>query len=241
MKRLARIFENKFVRIFFTFASLVGLYFFLTSSFFDVKSVRCKTQYGPCSKTDEGFLAKYYSGNLFFTNTGKVETELEGLFINRQVYVERIFPNSLSVSIEKRKAIVALKTNGRKEVYLADRDGRVIDFVPESYLPTLEVGSQELVVGESLDEKLQTALKLLYLTFKSQTVKAGQVQEDKLVVKVQEIEVYLPLTKDPQVTVGALQLILARSRIEDKLPKLIDLRYSKPVLTYGQDQSVSGN
>lgn len=233
---------RKVLKVFAVLLFLGFLTYILQSPFFAIKRVTCKTQYGPCNKQDEEKLAWARGENFFFVNTGAIKSDLGKLFTNRKIYVEKVFPNTLIVSIEKRKAIVAVKNQGREGLFLVDADGQVIDRVPQSYLPGLQIEGEQLAVGQNLPPGLVSAVKTLYLTYKAQGAKEGQVKGDKLSLVLPEGPmVYYSLEREPSLLVGALQLILVRSRIEGKLPSTIDLRYSKPVLTYGQVESSSGN
>lgn len=208
---------------------------FLRSSLFALKNIHCKTQYGPCSKSDEERLTTLLGENFFFYNTQTLTLGLKKAFLNRSVYVEKIFPDTLSVSIEKRKAIVVVKLPEKNDLYLVDVDGEIIDKVQESFLPNLTVEDTTLEVGQRLNQKNLTAAKIFHLVFKADNIRQAKVEDNKLIVQTGDAAtVYFPLTRDPQALVGALQLILTRSRIEGKLPKLIDLRYSKPILKYGE-------
>lgn len=223
-------------------AFLALLAVFLRSPLFSIKNLVCKTQYGPCSKADEEIINQSREENILFYDTDNLTQGLKGIYLNRTVYIEKVFPGKLSVSIEKRKAIAALRLSDKRELFLVDIDGEIIDQVGESFLPVLTLEDGVLVVGQRLEEKILTAAKITHLVYKADDIKQTKLEGDKLIVQTFDaITVYFPTDRDPQIVVGALQLILGQARIEGKLPKLIDLRYSKPVLTYGQVQSSSGN
>lgn len=210
------------------------LVFWLSESqVFTIKKVYCKTQYGPCARQDEEKLEKAAGQNFFVFDTNKLAQELKEVGLNRSVYIEKIFPASVSVSIEKRKAIAVLKTSTKKELYLADVDGEVIGQVTESFLPVLTFKSEEFGPGERLSGENLAALRVFHLVSKSQDVNQASKEQQALFSQTKDgVAFYLGLDRDPRVVVGALQLILTRSRIEGKLPKVADLRYSKPVLIY---------
>lgn len=240
-KNVAKLAQSIYMRVFGFIVLLAAIFYFLNSPIFALKHIHCKTQYGPCSTADEEKLGSVSGQNLFFYNLADQKSSLEGLFTNRKVYIEKIFPDTINVSIEKRKAVTALGIRDEVGVYLVDRDGIVIVRAKESYLPSLEVEAILPDEGGLIEEELQQAVKIFYLTYKAQGVRAGKVQNGSLEIQIQDTLVIFPLDREPQILVGSLQLILVRSRIEDKLPKLIDLRYSKPVLTYGSIENARGN
>lgn len=212
---------------------LTTLLFF--SNVFLIKNIICKTQYGPCSKKEEQELEEIKGKNLFLFKKSDVQEVLVKNFLNRKVTLQRVFPNTVVVVIEKRKPIAAFKLpNTPDKVYLVDREGKIIEYVQNSLLPVISLinSSQSFAIGNSLDEKMTNAAQIVSLTFKSQGAKEGVLENTRLMIYLEEMEIYYPLDRDPRVVVGALQLILNRSRMMGKLPKSVDLRYSNPVLRY---------
>lgn len=59
-----------------------------------------------------------------------------------------------------------------------------------------------------------------------------RVTGNEAVASISGIPVFLTLDKDLNSKVASLQLILSRAKIEGRLPRAIDLRFSKPVLSY---------
>lgn len=206
-----------------------------------IQTISCKTQYGPCSQEDNEVINKIIGKNLFFIKSVNYSSQLEHIYINKKAFIEKIFPSKIAVFIEKRKAIVAIEQKLQNKFYLIDADGRVIGLRESSFLPTLIADDFELKEGEFVKSELISAVKILYLLYKSQSIMTGVVEAGTLTILIDTVTVNFPLDKDPQILVGALQLIISRSRIEGNLPKMIDLRYVKPVLNYGEDQSASRN
>ena len=210
----------------------------LKSSISTIESIRCKTQYGPCDETDEGKLKEFYGQNLFLLGSRRIESRMKEDFQNRSVSVQKVFPKELVVILDKRKPIVALKKESLEDgVFLLDRDRVVISFTVKSSLPTLILWKDaNLVVGEMVEEKIGQAAELLFITSRTQQGNVGEYKNQKddffTVLLPNNVKVYYPLERDTEVLIGALQLILTRSRIDGKMPTLIDLQYSNPVLRY---------
>lgn len=55
---------------------------------------------------------------------------------------------------------------------------------------------------------------------------------DEAIASISGIPVYFGLKEDLEVQVVSLQFILRRAKIEGKLPKVVDLRFEKPVVSY---------
>ncbi len=211
---------------------------FLKTNISAVDKIRCKTQYGQCDKVDEGKLNKFYEQNLFLLSAQRVRDEMKQDFQNRSVSVQKVFPKELVVILDKRKPLVALKKESLEDaVFLMDRDGVVMSVVRKSSLPTLILWKDaDLVVGEMVEEEIWQAAELLFITNRTQQAEEGEYRNQKdnffSTLLPNGVKVYYPLGRDPEVLVGALQLILTRSRIDGKTPTLIDLQYSNPVLRY---------
>lgn len=215
---------------------LVSAVIIFQTNFLKIKSVSCKTQYGPCDSNDEKVLSKIQGQNIFFADAGNLKDELAQDFRNRNIFIQKVFPNKVSVFLEKRKGQVTFKLADSQTpgFFVVDEDGVILGKVTDTPLPTITVKNGDtLVVGERLIAREKNAADLVYLTFRSRGRTTGELEDDFVKVYIEnDIVVYYPLDGEPRVLVGALQLILNRSRIDNQLPKSIDLRYSNPVLRY---------
>lgn len=237
MKLLQKFYNksSKILKLLLLLLLLVAGGLFLTSSFFNIKSFDCKTQYGPCLDEDLKAYEPFLGKNLFLVKTKEVENASLQNLMNRKASVQRVFPNSLAIILDKRKPLVSLKALNSESLILVDKEGVVLEFVESSSLPTIVVQQQVtgLSVGQKLDQRLITAIQGFYMTYKSQGIQAATLSDKTLRFELPDgITVFYGLDRDPEVSVGALQLILSRSRIDGKLPKIIDLQYTKPVVRY---------
>lgn len=217
---------------------LVGIpLIFLKSNISAIDDIRCKTQYGPCDEIDEEKLKEFYGQNLFLVGSHRVEERLKQNFQNRNVYVQKVFPKKLVVILDRRKPFIALTNEVVTGVFLLDVEGVVMGISEESPLPVLVLWRDvNFVVGSQVDDKTKQASQILFATKRAQQAEKGEYKNQKddffTVVLPNNIKVYYPFERDPAVLIGALQLILTRSRIDGKMPGSIDLRYSNPVLRY---------
>lgn len=226
-----------FLRFLMVFLFAVILFFLVRRDFLKIKEVVCKNQYGPCEEKDNVAASVFKGANFFLLSESKVRQTLLQNFSNREVVVQRIFPNRLEIVVEARKPLVAIaeESLAARGSFLVDQDGVVVEFIKDNTLPLLVIKNSgvELAVGTVVGDDLTRASEVLYLLYRAQGAKKAVLQDNFLQVYLpEEIEVYFPIDKDPKTLVGALQLILARSRIGGELPKSIDLRYSNPVLKY---------
>lgn len=214
---------------------LGATYFYIKNNYFKVAKIDCKTQYSLCSEQDQNTLSELVGKSMIDVNSKSVEDKIIKNYSNRRIVTQKIFPSTLSVFIEKRKPLVALDpTIGEEGLYLVDNDGVIQQFVNSSSLPVVVLTpNSPLMLGGKADSDIQQAVKLMHLIYKGQNINKGSMNGKSLEILLSnDIKVIFSLDRDPQVLVGALQLITSRIRIEGKVPKSIDLRYSNPVLTY---------
>ncbi len=198
-----------------------------------VQAVDCKTQYGLCTVEEERQVSNLIGEDFFALDNNLFGTKLiESDFRIRRVLIEKIFPNRLTVILEKRKAVLGLMNE--TGVFLVDQEGVIVSFAKTSSLPMLQIGnSANFVVGEHVSKEIMPALKIIYLVNKLQGVNTAYFENGEVRIQLpDEITAYFSSEGDIEARVGALQLILTRRKIDGKSPKTIDLRYSKPVLRY---------
>lgn len=201
-----------------------------------VGAVHCKTQYGPCTQDEEKGLDDLVGQDFLQLDTVSVGTKVsESDFRIRRALVEKVFPNSLTIILEKRKAAISIASaNG---VFLVDSEGMVIAFAKTATLPILYGVKSALVVGERVSPEIEASAKIIFLVNRAQGANTAYLEDGSLRVSLpNDISAQFSLDSDLRARVGALQLILSRIRMDGKLPKTIDLRYSKPILKY-EDKS----
>lgn len=59
-----------------------------------------------------------------------------------------------------------------------------------------------------------------------------KIDGQEAVAKISEVQVFFNLEKEIESQVLSLQFILSRAKIEGRLPKVVDLRFDKPVVSY---------
>lgn len=221
------------VPIIILFLSLL-IYKIATSESFAIANIACKTQYGPCEKVYEDSLRDFLGANLFLLPADQVKLEFANEKKIKEVFVEKIFPAKLSVYLKLRKPVLALAKPGSPPgFFLVDEEGLVLEYKESSFLPKVFLPGtvRYLVVGERV-EGISGLTELLYLSFKISEFEKAEVGDEEVKVFLPQSLVFFPKEKDPRVLAGSLQLILARSRIDGKMPAEIDLRYTNPVLRY---------
>ncbi|MEK7521811.1 MAG: FtsQ-type POTRA domain-containing protein [Patescibacteria group bacterium] len=206
---------------------------------FLISQISCKTQFGACDQNEYKRLDQFKGNNLVTLSNKKVEESLLQDFKNEKVYVHKILPNTLSVIIKKRTGFIGISKEDLDGTFLVAKDGTVLSFEKSSAVPTLVLSPTfpNPVVGEKVSNKVLTSGKILQLVSKVQTVKNTTLEEEKLSLDLGDTKILFPTNRDPEVLVGALQLILLDAKIErlrmnNKVPVSIDLRFKNPVLKY---------
>jgi cell division septal protein FtsQ len=216
---------------------LAGLFLAVNAQLFLVRKINCKTQYGQCTPADEAILNQFYGQNLFLVTDDVVH---QAFFANPKVStvrVYRVFPWKLEVFLLLKKALAGVrKSSLSQDVFLVDNDGIILALVHQTALPVISLEDSSLVfypfVSAKVDEKITNAARVLY-TINEVTKVTDAVLEDGTLRTIlpEKITLYLPLDRDPKVLAGALQLILAKSKMQKEL-KEIDLRYKNAILRY---------
>ena len=234
MKRLKLLVSLFFCFSVFLFFLSLKLQWLKVPTIIKVGAVYCRTQYGPCTQEEEKRLENLVGRDFLQLDAIAAAVKIsENDFRIRRALVEKIFPGSLTVIIEKRKPITAV-VKGENRVFLVDQEGVVVDLTETSTLPNLLVPENtELIVGERVLEDILAAAKILYLVNKSQGAQSASFEKQLVTVYLPgNISAIFAPVEGLEVRVGALQLILSRIKMDEKLPKTIDLRYSKPILNY---------
>src|SRR3989344_5774688 len=103
-------FRRSIYFILFGIFSCLGLFsFLLKSELFIINSVNCKTQFGPCSTNEETILSELKGKNFFTFQSNAVNERLYQDSTNRDVFIERVFPKSITVVIVKRKPVIVMR------------------------------------------------------------------------------------------------------------------------------------
>ena len=223
--------------LFLLAATLLKLF---PTGWFAVKDIHCKSQYGPCDGQDINYAQGFMGQNIFFVSTKRVEEELEQNFKNERTYVIKVLPNTLDIVVEKRKTTFGLsrQSANARGVFLVSKAGTILSFETDSALPVLTLGQdyETPVVGKTIGETVKGAGRILDLVRHVQTIKKSKLDKTDLWVTISQgstnVDAIFNVENDPQVQVGALQLILEKAKMDNKIPGVIDLRFKNPVLKY---------
>lgn len=198
-----------------------------------VRRIECFTQYGYCPDI---YLAKLN----VFKNTPlvsrlpvkQISAELESFSEIKKLAVYRRLPETLVVSVTLRKPLSGISDSILGWKSGIDSDGRVFPVDPSSSLPLI-ITSQSFQPGDKVDSQLITAGRFLNnVSGLTPSRLIGKVTGNRMDFAIGQSQVVVDLHNSPSNWPSSLQSILNRSKIGLKFPKIIDLRFSQPVLTY---------
>lgn len=218
---------------------VLGGVFFQLKDPFAINFILCRTQYGPCSDSQEKAFSGFLGENLIFISSGEVKDTALSLTGVRGGQIRKILPDILLIKLTQVKPQVALEVgkgfgSDVGHFLLLSLDGEVVGQTTSTSLPKLSISdlSQINDISKIQKETLQKTLLILVLIGQAGQNPHGFLVQEELSVRVDGIDVVFPTDKDPQVLVGSLQFIMSRFTIEGKKPVKIDLRFKNPVVTF---------
>lgn len=151
----------------------------------------------------------------------------------RNVIIRKKYPHTLVIELVKRRAAAVLLT-GDQTVVL-DEDGVVLPLSEKGdSLPMIILDVGGVPVGQAVtDGGVLVSLQMMRGLGDAWHIGSITKRESGLLVaKYQESEIFFTQEKDPGVLSATLQTLLTGFRIKGSLPKVIDLRFDKPIVTF---------
>lgn len=163
-----------------------------------------------------------------------IKEELPGI---DQVKIEKKLPDKLIVYLTKRKPIAVVEVNS--DYYQVDYQGIILAKLDQPTDLPLIVCNEVSVSANN--RQFESPVILSSLDFLYQLLISGIEARRLEITDSRELTVFLKtgpkvlisLDKNIKEQVDSLQLILERAKIEGKQIELIDLRFDKPVISYG--------
>ena len=223
---------------------------------FSLKKITCELDQYPCPLNFEPALVNFYQRNIFTLKKQQVVSTLMAFDIDlAEVKVVKKFPNQLLITLKKRQPIAQLvpflnldfigldstasatisgvMTN---QFFQLDKSGEIFvaGHQPASLFPLVAVPETfnfELKVSPASQQisQLIQSLQEHYVNFNS----LAWLNQSLAVVKT-TLGSYAVINPSQSINsqIASLQFILSGFKIGESLPKKIDLRFDKPVLTF---------
>lgn len=174
--------------------------------------------------------------NILLIDEKKLKQEiLSGHKDLSDVSVGKIYPNTLEIKLEERKGVAQVEQG--THYFVIDQNGTAFKSATEKLnLPLLEGIFTPLTIGGSFAESETRHLFMLLKLLREegiviQTITLLDKTTAKLLLSPNSI-IIIKTSIDPYYAVSSLQVMLRSFRIEGKFPRMIDLRYDKPVLSF---------
>jgi cell division septal protein FtsQ len=207
----------------------------LDSRLFSVRYLDCRNNQQSCSSQDEEPFLDLLGENLIFMDINQKQRLTTTPTKYKIISLGKIFPSTIKIELTTRTP-VAQVTADKTDYYFFDSQGMVLSrsTISDQY-SWLEVYSQFPLTEGVVSWQLQKTAELINELKSNQiNIKTWQLTEsDDLETRLgNDARIVFSLTNNIKKQVGALQLILSRSKIEGKSFQSLDLRFEKPVVIY---------
>lgn len=206
----------------------VGGLFFGGFWFAKVNKIECKTTYGICP---EYYLSRinFIKGKSMFAlpTNADLKSVLASYVEISEVALIRKWPSTVVLTVKLHEPFGVVNN------YLVDDGGQVLGIAANSTLPILSSDIQVLP-GKKLDQSVITSLEVLkklaeVFPVSSDASVSGNIL--RLNLNYQTAVVF-DVVSLPDHWSDSLQLIFTRGKVEDKVPKKIDMRFNNPIIVY---------
>ncbi|MDO8487736.1 MAG: hypothetical protein Q7S31_00280 [bacterium] len=198
-----------------------------------IKKIECYTQFGACTEelVDR---AQFLLGRPIYVPLPRKEiarTYADFPTIS-QVEVYRRLPSTIVLSIAVRRPIAVVLGISAERV-VVDETGVVFAPIDRSALPTLKVDS-DVYQGSTLTDNQLTASRQLSQVGSIVAVPVtGRLNGNILTITTSTgITIILDTIQPDNGWAASLQAIWSRSKIDGKIMRKIDLRFSRPTVSY---------
>lgn len=230
-KNIARIFFLLFlISLFFT------LFLFLRSDFFRLQKVDCFLEGRRCPS--EIWLTLYSltaDKSALSFSPGFLEKEIkERYFQILTVKAQIKLPQVLVVNLTQRNPLLVLSLPD--QAWLIDQEGIILGRPDQdSRLPQIvaPAPASPIFPGTNLDQTPYFSLFHLgrLLLQKQILFQKGESTAAQATITASDWQALFSLQKELAPQVDSLQLILSKAKIEGEIPRVIDLRFEKPIIT----------
>jgi len=170
---------------------------------------------------------------LFFPSEKMKQTLLSDNPLLKSVQFRKKFPHTLVIEVTAPIPIARLVTP--ESTVLVDKTGLIVGLdTGQNSLPLLRFNAAQDAVGNTVtDEGSLLALQCISILDKS--IHIDEIAENdgmSLLMKIEQTSVIIPRDVPIGQTVATLQTLITGFRIKGTLPKVVDLRFDKPVITF---------
>lgn len=184
-----------------------------------IEKIDCQINKTPCGEELEKEFEEFLGQNFFLSHPRVSHPHWE------KVKIKKIPFHKILVEITTRQPVACLRIQAK--TFLLDREVVIVGEV------AVNPGLPEIEIEKFNQEEVKKALEVIALARQYSLVfgRVKIISEKELLLLLPETEVFLPTEELPS-KIASLQMIISRAKIEGNLPKKIDLRFKKPVITF---------
>lgn len=212
------------MRTLIVFLLIASLLFYLGSR--KVVEIDCQINQTPCPAAIEKEFVDLLGQNLILSRPEQKIPALKATYFQYEKIIIKKQPlDKIIVLITTRQPVVCFLIAGQK--LLLDTGARVVREVE------INPGLPEIKAVRFQEEKARQAIETAALLehYQIDFLNLELNEKDELKVRLTESEVWLSFEEIGS-QIASLQTILSQARIKERLPKKIDLRFNKPILSY---------
>lgn len=213
---------------------LVYILWIIFDKYCIAKKLECYTRYGNCSQAILNNIS-WLSGTHLLKPLplNEVYTKLKYFTEIKNINLYRRLPDTLVLSLDIRKPAGLIGSQVLGWHAISDAEGYIIGQTDKANYPLLLI-SKPVTTNDKLNFSQISSLKILgQMNSLSIGQVVGKIESGELVVYFPEnFTVLLDLSHIASNWYTTLQVILTRSKILTKMPKVIDLRFSSPIVTF---------
>lgn len=171
------------------------------------------------------------SRNLLFFPVEKVRKKLLEEYPQfSDIKIHKRYPQTLEVELIAREPIAVVQTSGRR--VLVDKEGMIIGDTDNNEKPIIDLPNFQ-IKGTKIDHPaVKASLAFLAGMAQYDDIKRIIVEHGTLRVQTSAMTYIMTEKRDGSESARTLQSLLTGFRIRGTLPKIIDLRFEQPVVTW---------
>jgi len=181
------------------------------------------------------FNERVLSGNILFFPSDKIKNELLHEYPQlKDVIIRKKFPHTILIEPILRSPVAILVTS--KALYGIDEAGNVLGVesggknLPEMYIDPVRVRVGMTLQDEGVQNSLAFLEKSTSLFPVSKIITNGD--GSTLIAITEDTQILFTQTQNIDVLIATLQTIVTGIRIKGSMPKIIDVRFTKPVIQW---------
>lgn len=205
--------------------ALISLLVFLYFAQSRIEILECQINQTPCPQEIEEEFKVFLDKNFFLYDPSPDLKTIKASYPHWQKLVVRKLPfKKIVIAITTRQPAACLLMKDRH--FFVDQEAVILHEVKTN------PGLPEIEVQKFQEEEIRKGLQAIALLEQySLAFERLKIEDSQLILFLPAAKVFLP-SNDLSFKIASLQMILSQGKIEGKLPKTIDLRFIKPVISY---------